>query len=79
MVQETVRAAKRRSNARFRELRRARIFMRLREGRPHTEIAREEGVTDTRIRQIISETLKKPVVDPSTDHEMLQSCGSSRR
>ena len=44
MVQKTVPAAKRRPNAHFRELRRARIFMRLREGRPYTEIAREEGL-----------------------------------
>jgi hypothetical protein len=72
MVQETVPAAKRRLNAHFRELRRTRIFMRLREGRPHTEIAREEGVTDTRIRQIISETLKKRVGDAPTDYAVLQ-------
>ena len=72
MVQKTVPAAKRRLNAHFRELRRVRIFMRLREGRPCTEIAREEGLTDTRIRQIVSETLKKRVVDAPTDHAMLQ-------
>lgn len=72
MVQKTVPAAKRLPNARYRELRRARIFMRLREGRPRTEIAGEEGVTDTRIRQIIRETLKKRVVDPPTDDAMLQ-------
>ena len=72
MVQKTVPAAKRLPNAHYRELRRARIFMRLREGRPYTEIAREEGLTDTRIRQIISETLKKRVVDPPTDDAMLQ-------
>src|SRR5208282_5817463 len=44
MVQKTVPAAKRRLNAHFRELRRVRIFMRLRDGRPYTEIAREEGL-----------------------------------
>ena len=65
-------AAKRRLNAHFRELRRVRIFMRLRDGRPYTEIAREEGLTDTRIRQIIRETLKKRVVDAPTDDAMLQ-------
>jgi hypothetical protein len=47
--QETA-PAKRRPNAYLRELRRARIFARLREGWPHTEIAREEGLTDRRIR-----------------------------
>ncbi len=72
MVQKTVPAAKRRLNAHFRELRRVRIFMRLRDGRPYTEIAREEGLTDVRIRQIVSETLKKRVVDPPTDDAMLQ-------
>jgi Homeodomain-like domain len=72
MVQETVPAAKRRPYAHFRELRRARIFMRLREGWPYTEIAREEGLTDRRIRQIVSETLEKRMVDPPTDHAMLQ-------
>ena len=58
MVQKTVPAAKRRLNAHFRELRRVRIFMRVRDGRPYTEIAREEGLTDVRIRQIVSETLR---------------------
>jgi hypothetical protein len=72
MVQKTVPAAKRRLNAHFRELRRVRIFMRLRDGRPYTEIAREEGLTDVRIRQIVSETLKKRVIDPPTDHAILQ-------
>jgi hypothetical protein len=72
MDQEAAPAAKRRPNAHLRELRRARIFTRLREGWPYTEIAREEGLTDRRIRQIVSETLKKRVVDDSADHALLQ-------
>ena len=72
MVQKTIPAAKRLPNARFKELRRARIFMRLREGWPRTQIAREEGLTYTRIRQIINETLKKRVVDAPTDDAMLE-------
>ena len=64
--------AKRRPNAYLRELRRARIFTRLREGWPYTEIAREEGLTDRRIRQIVSETLKKRIVDAPADHALLQ-------
>ena len=72
MVQETSPAAKRWPNAHFRELRRARIFTRLREGWPYTEIAREEGLTDRRIRQIVSETLQKRIVDTPMDHEKLQ-------
>jgi hypothetical protein len=63
--------AKRRPNAYLRELRRARIFARLREGWPYTEIAREEGLTDRRIRQIVSETLKKRIVDAPADHALL--------
>jgi len=74
MVQEkTVPATKkRRPNAHFRELRRARIFARVREGWPYAEIATEEGLTSRRIRQIVSETLQKRVVDTATDHAMLQ-------
>jgi hypothetical protein len=72
MNQEAAPAAKRRPNAHLRELRRARIFARLREGWPYAEIAREEGLTDRRIRQIVSETLKKRVVDDSADHALLQ-------
>lgn len=72
MEQEAVLAAKRRPNAYLRELRRARIFTRLREGWPYTEIAREEGLTDRRIRQIVSETLKKRIVDAPADHALLQ-------
>jgi predicted transcriptional regulator len=72
MDQETAPAAKRRPNAHLRELRRARIFTRLREGWPYTEIAREEGLTDRRIRQIVSDTLKKRVVDAPADHALLQ-------
>jgi hypothetical protein len=72
MDQEAAPAAKRRPNAHLRELRRARIFTRLREGWPYTEIAREEGLTDRRIRQIVSETLRKRVIDASEDHALLQ-------
>ena len=53
-------------------MRRARIFTRLREGWPYTEIAREEGLTDRRIRQVVSETLKKRIVDAPADHALLQ-------
>ena len=49
-------AKKRRPNAHFREVRRARIFARLREGWPYAEIACGEGRTSRRIRQIVSET-----------------------
>ena len=51
---------------------RARIFTRLREGWPYAEIAREKGLTDRRIRQIVSDTLKKRIVDAPADHALLQ-------
>jgi DNA-binding NarL/FixJ family response regulator len=72
MDQEAVPAAKRRPNAYLRELRRARILTRLCEGWPYTEIAREEGLTDRRIRHIVSETFKKRIVDAPADHALLQ-------
>ena len=53
-------------------LRRRRIFARLREGWAYDEIAREEGVTSERIRQIVSEVLQKRSVDTGADHAKLQ-------
>jgi hypothetical protein len=53
-------------------LRRKRIFARMREGWAYDEIAREEGLTSERIRQIVSEVLEKRAVDNSTDHSKLQ-------
>jgi hypothetical protein len=53
-------------------LRRRRIFARLREGLAYDEIAVEEGVTATRIRQIVSEVLQKRAVDSGADHAKLQ-------
>ena len=52
--------------------RRQRIFARLREGLSYEEIAAEEGVTGTRIRQIVSEVLQKRAVDSGADHAKLQ-------
>jgi hypothetical protein len=51
---------------------RRRIFLRLREGLAYDEIAREEGVTSERIRQIVSEVLQKRSVDSGADHAKLQ-------
>jgi transcriptional regulator with XRE-family HTH domain len=53
-------------------LRRRRIFARLREGLSYEEIAAEEGVTSTRIRQIVSDVLQKRAVDSGADHAKLQ-------
>jgi len=54
---------KRRLNAYGRMMRRGRIFARMREGWAYDEIAREEGLTAERIRQIVSEVLQKRKVD----------------
>jgi hypothetical protein len=72
MGDETVPASKRRLDARGRVLRRGRIFARLREGWAYDEIAREEGLTPERIRQIVREALERRIVDDETDHAKLQ-------
>ncbi len=63
---------KRRLNTYGRMLRRDRIFEQLRQGFAYDEIAREEGVSPERIRQIVSETLQKRSVDTAADHAKLQ-------
>jgi hypothetical protein len=72
MANETLPAPKRRLDARGRVLRRGRIFARLREGWAYDEIAREEGLTPERIRQIVREALERRIVDDETDHAKLQ-------
>jgi predicted transcriptional regulator len=62
----------RRLDAYGRLLRRGRVFARLREGWAYDEIAREEGLTAERIRQIVREVLKKRPVDHDSDHAKLQ-------
>jgi hypothetical protein len=52
--------------------RRRRIFVRLREGLTYEEIANEERVTITRIRQIVSKELKQRQVDSGAEHAKLQ-------
>ncbi len=49
-----------------------RIFARLRGGWAYEDIAREEQVTIRRVRQIVSEALKRRTVDGGSDHAMLQ-------
>jgi DNA-binding CsgD family transcriptional regulator len=53
-------------------LRRRRIFAWLREGLSYDEIAAEEGVSRERVRQIVSEVLRKRAVDSGADHAKLQ-------
>jgi hypothetical protein len=62
-----------------REARTKRIFAWLREGWAYDEIAREEGVSPQRVRQIVSKVLDKRVIDRS---EITPACslpGSARR
>ncbi len=66
------RPRKRRLNGYGREMRRERIFEQMRQGLAYDEIARGEGVTAERIRQIVSETLQKRSVDSPADHAKLQ-------
>jgi DNA-directed RNA polymerase sigma subunit (sigma70/sigma32) len=77
MVQETAPASRRRMGAQGMVLRRRRIFARLREGLAYDEIAREEGVSGERIRQIVSQVLQKR----STAAPTMRSCSwiASRR
>jgi hypothetical protein len=72
MDQETALTSRRRLGAHGKMVRRRRIFAGLREGLSYDEIAAEEGVTATRIRQIVSEVLQKRAVDSGADHAKLQ-------
>jgi hypothetical protein len=72
MVLEEAPVRRRRPNVHGKMQRRKRIFARLREGLSYDEIAVEEGVSATRIRQIVSEVLQKRAVDSGADHAKLQ-------
>jgi hypothetical protein len=52
--------------------RRRRIFAQLREGFTYDEIAAEEGVSTSRIRQIVTQELKQRAVDSGSEHAKLQ-------
>ncbi len=71
MDQQAAPGSKRRLNVFARESRRARIFARLREGWSYAEIAREQGLTGRRVRQIVGKALEKRIVDPAADHARL--------
>jgi hypothetical protein len=72
MDQDTAPPRRRRLTAQGTMLRRRRIFARLREGLSYDEIAAKEGVSATRIRQIVSEVLRRRAIDNSADHAKLQ-------
>jgi hypothetical protein len=53
-------------------LRRERIFSRLRLGSSYAAIAREEGLSEQRVRQIVIDAVRRQGVDNATDHALLQ-------
>ena len=64
--------ARRRLGAHGMIFRRRRVFARLREGWTYEEIANEEGVSSSRIRQIVSQEPQQRAVDSGADHAKLQ-------
>jgi hypothetical protein len=72
MVEATAPTRRRRLGAHGMMFRRRRIFARLRVGFTYEEIANEERVTITRIRQIASKELQQHAVDSGADHAKLR-------
>jgi len=65
-------APRRRLNILGRAARTKRIFARMREGWAYDEIARDEGLSAERVRQIVAEVLGKRVIDRGPHHAHLQ-------
>ena len=73
MEQSNVVAPRRRQlTAYARALRRARIFSRLRDGWAHDDIARDEGLSTKRVRQILSQALDRRPVGDDELHARMQ-------
>jgi predicted transcriptional regulator len=72
MVEGMAPTRRRRLGAHGMMFRRRRIFAQLREGFTYEEIANEEGVTVTRIRQIVAAELQQRAVDSGAEHAKLQ-------
>ncbi len=72
MVEGKAPARRRRLGAHGMMFRRRRIFAQLREGFTYEEIAAEEGVSPSRIRQIVSQELQQRGVDSGAEHAKLQ-------
>ena len=73
MAEQGAPIRRRRLGAHGMMFRQQRVFSRLREGFTYDEIAHEEGVSSSRIRQIVSEKFQKRAVDSGADHAKLQS------
>ena len=72
MVEQQAPVRRRRLGAHGMMFRRRRIFAQLREGFTYDEIAAEEGVSPSRIRQIVSKELEQRAVDSGAEHAKLQ-------
>jgi hypothetical protein len=72
MIEDKASVRRRRLGAHGMMFRRTRVFAQLREGFTYEEIAAEEGVSASRIRQIVSQELQKRAVDSGADHAKLQ-------
>lgn len=72
MIEDKAPVRRRRLGAHGMTFRRRRIFAQLREGFTYDEIAREEGVSSARIRQIVSQELQQRGVDSGAEHAKLQ-------
>ena len=72
MVEHKAPVRRRRLGAHGMIFRRRRIFAQLREGFTYEEIAAEEGVSVSRIRQIVSQALQQRAVDSGAEHAKLQ-------
>jgi hypothetical protein len=72
MVEAAATTRRRRMGAPGMMFRRRRIFAELREGFTYEEIAAEEGVSNSRIRQIVSQELQQRAIDSGAEHAKLQ-------
>jgi hypothetical protein len=72
MAEDKAPVRRRRLGAHGMMFRRRRIFVQLREGFTYDEIAAEEGVSASRIRQIVSHELQQRAVDSGAEHAKLQ-------
>jgi hypothetical protein len=73
MDQDTAsKPARPRLNPYTKALRRERIFSRLRLGASSADIAREEGLSEQRVRKIVADALKRQELDDPSDHALLQ-------
>jgi hypothetical protein len=72
MVEDKAPVRRQRLGAHGMMFRRRRIFASLREGFTYDEIAADEGVSPSRIRQIVSKELQHRAVDSGAEHAKLQ-------